>query len=206
MHPEALTEAGAKLFPHLSRFSSDFYLVGGTALALQIGHRVSVDFDLFSDRELPRTLLQKIKRAFPATVIVPTINNPEQLNVSMNGVKTTFFWYRYPPVAPLIEHQGVRMAAVPEIAVMKAFAIGQRGTYRDYVDMYFLLAENHATITGIFELAKKKYPGEFNERLFLEQLTYLDDVKEAAVQFLRDPIERQNIRAFLEEQVKLFKF
>lgn len=206
MHPEALTETGAKLFPRLGRFNPDFYLVGGTALALQIGHRVSIDFDLFSNEELPRTLLPKVKRAFPDAAIVPTINNPEQLNVTVSGIKATFFWYRYPPVEPLVEYQGVRMASVPEIAVMKAFAIGQRGTYRDYVDIYFLLAENHVTITDIFELAEKKYPGEFNERLFLEQLTYLDDVREAAVQFLRDPIKRKNIQASLEEQVKLLKF
>ena len=56
MHREVLTEPAANLFPSLSRFRG-FYLAGGTALALQIGHRISVDFDLFSDDAVPRTLL-----------------------------------------------------------------------------------------------------------------------------------------------------
>jgi len=205
MHHAALTEVGATVFPRLSRFYPDFYLVGGTALALQIGHRMSVDFDLFSDEELPRALLQKVRRVFPKTTVVPTINNPEQLNVTVSGVKVTLFWYRYPPVLPLVEYEQVKMASVPEIAVMKAFAIGQRGTYRDYVDMYFLLAENHVTIPQIFALAKQKYADEFNERLFLEQLVYMEDVTDAPVKFLRDQVNRKQIRTALEQQVQTLK-
>lgn len=205
MHPEALTETGAKLLPHFKRFGPDFYLVGGTALALQIGHRLSVDFDFFSNQELPRNLLKKVKRVFPAAGVVATINNPEQLNIKIDGVKSTFFWYRYPPVLPLIEYQGIQMASIPEIAVMKAFAIGQRGTFRDYVDMYFLLAENHVTLDRIFELAKKKYPQEFNERLFLEQLVYLEDVPDVPVQFLRDPVDRPHIQTAMEAQIRSFR-
>lgn len=203
MHPEALTEAGRVVFPRLARFRS-FHLVGGTALALQIGHRVSVDFDLFSSTELPRTLLSRVRRVFPGQLIVSTINNREQLNVSIRGVKTTFFWYRYPPALPLVTYQGVRMASVPEIAAMKAFAIGQRGTYRDYVDMHFLLTEEHITIRKILQLAKKKYGAEFNERLFLEQLVYLEDVRSSPVKFLRNPVDRETIQRLLEGSVREF--
>lgn len=203
MHPEALTEAGSRVFPRLAPFRS-FYLVGGTALALQIGHRVSVDFDLFSNAELPRTLLSRVRRVFPGQFILPTINNREQLNVSIRGVKTTFFRYQYPPILPLVTYQGVRMASVPEIAAMKAFAIGQRGTYRDYVDMYFLLAERHITIRKILQLAKKKYGAEFNDRLFLEQLVYLEDIPSAPVEFLRDSVDRKTIQQFLEGAVRQF--
>lgn len=95
-------------------------------------------------------------------------------------------------------------ASVPEIAAMKAFAIGQRGTYRDYVDMYFLLAERHITIRKIIQLAKKKYGGEFNERSFLEQLVHLEDVRSAPVEFLRDPVDRKTIQRFLDDSVRKF--
>lgn len=203
MHQEALTEAGKSTFPRLARFRG-FYLVGGTALALQIGHRVSVDFDLFSNAELPRTLLSRVRRVFPGHFTVPTINNREQLDVSIRGVKTTFFWYRYPPILPLVTYQGVHMASIAEIAAMKAFAIGQRGTYRDYVDMYFLLAERHITIRKVFQLAKKKYGEEFNERLFLEQLVYLEDISSAPVEFLRNLVDRSTIQRFLEKSVRQF--
>lgn len=205
IHLEALTEAGATLFPKLASFKQDFYLVGGTALALQIGHRLSVDFDMFSNEELPQTLLPKIKRTFPDTMIVPTINNPEQMNITVKGVKMTFFWYQYPPVVPLIDHENVRMCSVQEIAAMKAFAIGKRGTYRDYVDMYFLLHEGHVTIEQLFEITRKKYAGEFHERLFLEQLLYMEDIPDIPVDFLRDSVSRQDIQTVLDEHVRSFR-
>ena len=63
MHSEALTEEGLRLFPALTAFD-DFYLAGGTALALQIGHRLSVDFDLFCEGPIDRTLLSKVKKVF----------------------------------------------------------------------------------------------------------------------------------------------
>ena len=71
MHLEALTEIGSKLFPKLSQFGS-FYMVGGTALALQIGHRISVDFDMFNDEELPKSLLPKVKRIFSGSAVLPS--------------------------------------------------------------------------------------------------------------------------------------
>jgi len=203
MHPEALTKESETAFPRLARFRG-FYLVGGTALALQIGHRVSVDFDLFSNTELPRALHSRVRRVFPRQFTVPTINNREQLNISIRGVKTTFFWYRYPPILPLVTYQGVHMASIAEIAAMKAFAIGQRGMYRDYVDIYFLLAERHTTIPKILQHAKKKYGGEFNERLFLEQLVYLEDVRSTPVEFLRNPVDHKTIQRFLEGAVRQF--
>ncbi len=204
MHPEALTETGTRLFPELKAFK-DFYLVGGTALSLQIGHRVSVDFDMFSDEELPRTLLAKVKRVFSGAVIAPSINNPEQLNITIDGVRATFFWYRYPPVLPLVEHAGVKMAGVKEIAAMKALAIGMRGTYRDYIDMYFLLFEKQVRLEEVCKIADSKYGVEFNQRLFLEQLLYMEDVPEVEVDFLRDEVDKSTIQQFLEEEVGNFK-
>lgn len=205
MRPAALTETGKKLFPKLESFAKDFYLVGGTALALQIGHRVSVDFDMFSNEELPKPLLAKVRRVFKGTPIFPTINNPDQMNIDVAGVKMTFFWYQYPLVLPLVEYQGVPMVSLPEIAVMKAFAVGQRGTFRDYVDLYFLLAEKHTTLPEIIELGEKKYKREFHSRLFLEQLLYLTDVRDASVEFLRDPVTREQIQSFMEDAVRSFK-
>lgn len=203
MHPEALTEEGKKLFPLLSKFP-DFYLAGGTALALQIGHRISVDFDMFSDQELPRTLLAKIRRVFSPSPVYPSVNNPEQLNATVAGVKMTFFCYQYPPILPLVEHQGVKMVSLPEIAAMKAFAIGQRGTFRDYIDMYFLLKERHVNLPQIISLADKRFSAEFNHRLFLEQLLYLEDVREVHVDFLRNPVSRAEVARFLEDTIRSF--
>lgn len=203
MYPEALTKAGTRLFPHLDRFP-DFHLVGGTALALQIGHRVSVDFDMFGNEELPRSLLPKVRRVFSGELVFPSINNRQQLNVAVAGVKMTFFWYPYPPTLPLTEYQGVPMVSVPEIAAMKAFAIGQRGTYRDYVDLYFILKEKHTTLIDMITLAEKQFGPELNQRLLLEQLVYLKDIREVEVDFLRDPVTKAQIQKFLEDEIRNF--
>lgn len=89
MREEALTKESALLLPRFSHFP-EFYLAGGTALALQIGHRISVDFDLFSDQELPANILEQIKRTFKNFSIEITYRSPEQLNVLINGIKITF--------------------------------------------------------------------------------------------------------------------
>ena len=100
MHREVLTKRAAELFGSLSRFPG-FYLAGGTALALQIGHRVSVDFDLFSDKEIERSLLPHVQRVFSdGASIAPLINNPDELTVLVDDVKITFLKYPFPTFDP----------------------------------------------------------------------------------------------------------
>jgi hypothetical protein len=117
MNEDCLTEKASRLLPDFSRFDG-FYLVGGTALALHIGHRISVDFDFFSEKPLPAGLLQKVKRVFAGHAIAVTYRAPEQLNLTIDEVKITFFHYPYPVVDPLIPFKGVSIASVKEIALM----------------------------------------------------------------------------------------
>lgn len=203
MVPEALTETGTRLFPRLSRFRN-FYLVGGTALALQIGHRRSVDFDLFTPQRLPDRLLQHVKRIFSGSSVVVTYRVPEQLNIEVDGIKTTFFHYEYPVVEKMADYKGVSMAAVKEIAAMKAFSIGKRLSYKDYVDWYFFLKEGHVTLEEVIELAGKKYGNDFNDRLFLGQLASSREIHEIPVDFLRDPVEQAAVQNYLEKTVRNF--
>jgi hypothetical protein len=90
MHREVLTEPAAKLFPLLRRFP-DFYLAGGTALALHIGHRVSVDFDLFSGDELDRTLLGQVRGVFGSAEISPLVNNARRADRARERGKGEFY-------------------------------------------------------------------------------------------------------------------
>ncbi len=200
MHAKALTKKAAPLFPRFGRFES-FYLVGGTALALQIGHRVSIDFDLFSEKELPRNLLQKVKKVFPKASLEVTYQSMDQVNLLLDGVKTTFFYYPYPVRKPLIRHQGVSIASIPEIAAMKAFAIGKRLAYKDYVDWYFLLSKRHVTLPDVIRLAKSKFKDEFNDRLFLGQLASLADIPDQKIDFLGESVDRSTIETTLKKQI-----
>jgi hypothetical protein len=204
MHEEALTNKAAALFPHLAKFK-DFYLVGGTALALQIGHRISVDFDLFTKEPLPARLLSQIKRVFRGVSIEVTYRVPGQLNITMDGVKTTFFQFEYPTVRKLKRHKDVPIADVCEIAAMKAFSIGKRLSYKDYIDWYFMLKDEHVTISQVIEIAKKKFSNDFNDRLFLGQLVSLEDIPTQEIDFLRDGVDRATIERFLKDTVKKFK-
>jgi hypothetical protein len=94
------------------------------------------------------------------------------------------------------------MLSVKEIAATKAYTIGRRGTYKDYVDLYFIIAENHASLEEIIGLAERKFGHEFNSRLFTEQLLFMDDVHDYAIDFLKLPIAPAGIAAFFRDKIR----
>jgi hypothetical protein len=205
MHTEALTEEALKLFPALTAFD-DFYLAGGTALALQIGHRLSIDFDLFHDSQIDRVLLAKVKTVFSDTRVEPVINNPDELTTFVGSVKMTFLSYPFPLVEQLVSVGGLRMLSIREIGATKAYTIGRRGTFKDYVDLYFIIAEHHASLEEIIAMAERKFGSEFNSRLFTEQLLFMDDVHDHHIDFFKLPVAPEGITAFFREKIKELPF
>lgn len=203
MHKEALTKKGRELFARLASFQG-FYLAGGTALALQIGHRRSIDFDMFTTAALPSRLLPMIKRVFSSLTVMVTYSSPEQLDVLIDEVKVTFLQYEYPLIDRLVDLQKVPAAGIREIAAMKAFSIGKRLSYKDYVDWYFLLSEKLVELPGIISLAGQKYSHDFNDRLFLGQLASVGEVHEVPIDFLRNEVDRDVIQRYLEQAVSNF--
>jgi len=201
MRIEALKLEQQKIFKRLKHFP-EFYLVGGTALALQIGHRTSIDFDLFSPKEIPRGLLNKAKIIFRGFEIRTILNHSEQLSIKAGQTKIDFVKYEFPLLLKLIAFEGVKLVSVPEIAAMKAFAVGQRGTLKDYVDLYFILKNGHITIEMIKTFAEKKYKNEFNFRLFLEQLVYFEDIKLEKIEFLKRTVTREEMAKFFAGEIK----
>lgn len=201
MHLDALTADGRRLFPHLARFPG-FVLGGGTALALQIGHRRSADFDLFAEPEIEKHLLAKVKRVFAAESVTVAVNNPDELTVFAGAVKMTFLRYPFRRVAPLARYRRVPLFRVEELAAMKAYTVGRRAEYKDYIDLYAVLAGGYVTLPRILTLARKKYGADFNDRLFLEQLLALNDVEESALLFLSTPITRSALRRRFESDVR----
>lgn len=123
MHYEALNKEGTELLPLLSAFG-EFYLAGGTALALQIGHRVSVDFDFFSPNQIPKTLLARVQKAFTGHPVQPIINSPDELTVLARNVKVTFLAYPFPVLDPLAHEGGLKLLSIREVGATKAYSIG----------------------------------------------------------------------------------
>ena len=204
MNPEVLTREGKDIFRLLGKFE-DFYLAYGTALALQIGHRISVDFDLFSKKEISKNLLVKVKRVFEGKTIIPSVNNPDEFTVFANGIKITFLKYPFPVMNKFVDYGGVKLLDAREIAATKAYTIGRRGTLKDYVDLYFIVSDKISSPDEIMEMAKHKFGNDFNDRLFLEQLVYFSDIEEMEIHFLKKPIAKSDLENFFKSEVSKIK-
>ena len=204
MHPEAITSEQRKIFDKFKNFP-EYYLAGGTALALQIGHRLSIDFDFFYRKELPPQLFPKIKKVFKDFNVEIIVNNPEQLTVNVNEINLTFVKYSFSPIFKLKIYKAIKLLSVPEIAAAKAYSLGRRATYKDYVDLYFILSKKYVLLPEIIKIAEKKYKRNFDPRLFLEQLIYLEDIQEEAIHFFKKGVTKIETKDFFQREVKKIK-
>ena len=204
MHYEALTKEGKRVYNFLDKFNM-YILAGGTALALHIGHRVSVDFDFCSQDDIEKSLFVKVKKVFAEYSISTSIDNKDELTFMVNSVKVTFLKYPFKQIYKTEKIEGLELYSVKEIALMKAYAIGRRGSYKDYVDLCLILRDKYISLEEIIEKCSLKYGDAFNSRLFLEQLVYLDDVESVNILFLKEPISREYIKNFFENEVSVFK-
>lgn len=139
MHKECFPSRGWKVLTSLRGIVLKYeaVLAGGTALALHLGHRISVDLDFFTEKEvMADSLVKKIKET---GLPFQEISEGEGYLVALvDGIKFSIFHYDYPFTDPVV-YKGVRIAGILDIAAMKIIAISQRGTKRDFVDMYFIL-------------------------------------------------------------------
>ncbi len=197
MHTEILTANQQSLLKLIQRFSDDFYLVGGTAVALHIGHRRSVDFDLFTHESLKRNRIQRIIRESGFLVQDLLYEAYDQMHCIINDVKVTFFNYPF-EIDPKVDFDGIiKMPALLDLAAMKVHALGGRSQWKDYVDLYFLLKE-HFTVQDIERRAGELYASVFNEKLFREQLSYFEDVDfTEKIDFMDEKISEDIIKDFL---------
>lgn len=190
------------VFHKLAAFADKFVLAGGTAIMLQLDHRRSFDFDCFSQQELSANLLAKTRRIFGPGVHLKTKTEDILTITTLEGVEVTFVSYPYPPLRPPLRTAPFPLFHLDDLVTNKAFTLGRRPVWRDYVDLFFFLKWNLYPIDKIIRLAEKKYGGEFNGKLFLQQLTYFDDVDIIKTEFLKEEYTAEEIRAFLETAVR----
>jgi hypothetical protein len=197
MHTEVLTKEQRELLPLIKLFSTEYYLVGGTAIALLIGHRKSVDYDLFTYGRVKRKSIKYIieKNNFiPDKIIWEDI---DQLHLMINSVKLTFFNFPHKLSNFIDFNEIIRIPPLLDLAAMKAYALGGRANWKDYVDLYFLM-KDYFSVTEIANRAKELFGGFFNEKLFREQLSYFDDINYSEpIEFTREEIPEKEIREFL---------
>ena len=151
-------------------YLDSFVLVGGTALALQLGNRESIDLDLFSNTDFASNdLLTSLLKDYQIVV-----NNQlsQTLITTINYVKVDFIKFHYPFIRPFLVIENIRMASLEDIAAMKLDAITGRGSKKDFYDLFFLL--QHYSIDELFSFYTEKYPHQTTFHV-ARSLTYFDD-------------------------------
>lgn len=151
---------------------SEFNLVGGTSLALQLGHRNSVDIDLFGNQTINQILFKEKLTEYGAVQISQSSENI--LITKIDNIKVDFVNYKYSLLNDYLVVDNIRMVSTQDIAAMKLNAIMGRGSRKDFVDLYFLLKE--FSMEEIFNFYKQKF-NDGSEFLVLKSLTYFDDAE-----------------------------
>lgn len=171
-------------------------MVGGTAIALQIGHRRSIDFDLFTQSRIKRKVLEdRIKKnGFRFKTLHQT---PQEWTLFIGNVKITFYQFLYPVKSELNFNDIIKMPSLIDLAAMKAYALGERAKWKDYVDLYYIF-QNNISLKKIATKAEQIFGGGFNEKLLREQLTYFDDINyEEEVDYLIPEPSKDAIKKYL---------
>ena len=199
LHYEAIepgTLAILKSFMKLEEFH-DFYLVDGSALALQIGHRLSVDIDLFIPGDIHTDRARETLKTCFRVSITGEFHNT--FNVLLDGIKTDLISFKYPLLENIIEQDGIRMAGLPDISAMKLSALAQRGSKKDFFDLYFLLKEY--SLEELFGFFRKKFSAT---ELFhiTKSLTWFEDAEAEPDPVLIRKTEWKEVKAFLRKTVR----
>jgi len=150
------------------------YLAGGAGLALQLGHRRSVDFDWFTRQTLAPADVLRDLQSFGLPVRIRQ-NDEGTFLGQVGGVDYSVFRYRYELVEPPIVFNGCQLASLRDIAAMKMTAIVQRATKRDYVDLHAIFCTRSIGLGDAVSTMKQKFPG-VDPSLALRALTYFNDV------------------------------
>jgi hypothetical protein len=202
MHQEALTKNTKSVLEAIgdSDIAKDFYLAGGTALALYFGHRFSIDLDWFAEK-FDYTLhfrrqLEKLGKLGIDSESKKTFNG------ALNGVKISFFEYPYPLIAPKSKYkENVYLAGIPDIAAMKMEAIASRGSYKDFIDIYFIL--QRYSLKDILGFVRQKFVNiDYNEAHLLKALTYFEDVKGSVKPKLIKPVSWDKVAETIKSETE----
>lgn len=186
IHWDILDSKRKTILPLFKNFKDDqFYLAGGTGLALLLGHRDSIDFDFFKNGDYDTaTLIKKIESVFKGHDL--SITQHEKNTVSCvidDTIKLSFFGYNYELIELLNNTEYFDIASIEDIACMKLTAIMSRAVEKDYVDLYFILQK--LSLDDLLESCRKKYRS-LDEILILKSLSFFDDVQNEHINFKRN--------------------
>jgi len=201
LHLSTINPSTLELLKELMSFDefSGLRLVGGTALALQIGHRKSIDLDFFGKVNFDAIQTGELFSRFNSVEVIQKSGN---INIfEINGVKVDFVNYSYPWLQDTIVFDGIRLAMEKDIAAMKIAAITGRGRKKDFVDLYFLL--DKFNLKAIIDYYNKKY-FDASTYLALKSLTYFDDADQDMKLDMLVDIKWAEVKNTISEKVKTY--
>jgi hypothetical protein len=177
---------------------ASFYLAGGTGLALQLGHRLSLDLDFFAEEHFDQeALLQQLQRLDGFALVAKA---PYTIHATVNETKVSFLGYAYPMLYPVDRFLDVAVADPRDIACMKVSAIASRGTRRDFIDLYDC-AERYG-LREILTLFEKKYAqASYNRLHILKSLTYFTDAEKDPMPHMLVAIKWETVKQFFSREV-----
>ena len=184
----------------------DAYLAGGTALALQIGHRISVDLDFFTSKEFNGNIfVRKLKKLIPDFQLERMAAGTVLGNI--NKIRFSFFFYDYLLLFKKHNLSGIKIADIKDIAPMKIAAISDRGTKRDFIDLYFIIkVEKILSLDEILRLYDKKFGLlKQNKIHILKSLCYFDDAEQEPMPKMLKDVSWKEVKKFFEEEIKRIK-
>lgn len=182
-----------------SVLTSNYYLAGGTAAALYLGHRISYDLDFFSNTPMePMQIAQELGKLGK----LHTDQNDEGTFLGMlDDIKISFFRYFYPMIEPEGSFEGIRIASLMDIGCMKLEALASRGIMRDFVDLY--LISQKLGLENILTCARVKFAdADYSETHFLRSLAYFEDADTANPPTMLVEWDWQAIKRYFESEVK----
>ncbi len=176
----------------------DAYLAGGTACALQIDHRVSLDLDFFTEKEFPTEIVLKQLEQLPGFKLDET--SKWTILGSFPKVKFSYFYYQYPLIKKTSLFSGVSIASPEDIAAMKIDAICSRGTKRDFIDLYFLIKKKF-TLSQILRFYDQKYQRLSNNIYHITRsLSYFADADPQKLPKMFIPVSWAEVKQFFQDQ------
>ena len=204
-HWEAVTPGSQDLLAALGQIDlvHPFYLAGGTALALRLGHRVSVDLDLFANIEtlddpLRRGIVEELRKRYAVELLQDMVLS---LVLTADGQPASFFSYGYPLLDPTDPVSGVQISGIRDIGLMKLDAIAGRGTRKDFYDLYVIAS--HVSLDELFASSGIKYPHSpgFGMRV-LTALVDFDIADQQEEPILLQVVKWERVKAFFVAEAR----
>lgn len=202
MHYEILDSKRLPFLEKLKNLNDRFFLAGGTGLALQIGHRISADFDFFCLSDFDTVgLFAELEKILAGMEIKKIQEEENTLSILADSVKLSFFKYPHALADDLVVGKNIKIASIADICLMKLATIVSRAAEKDYVDLYFIFNGGKIDLRNALAKMEKTIPF-LDETLVLKSLVYFKDLKPEPINFVGGQgVDLKTVESFFKQKI-----